>query len=262
MGPVSPELDTFLSRLQRFALSERPDEASVIQAYRDYVAACDLPIFVIGCMTTLEDGTPDITAMWSNMSEAWLEEYHSCHYDAHDYVLLAAAQRKSPEVSMGLTWSGRTAERRDVTPETSVVLRGAADAGLMSAVSFWGRTEQFADGGNRTFGFSIGAPDVSEEQVEKLFRARHNELLIATFAMLPVLRPALERGKQDFHRNLTVRETDVLGLFAQGMRPDRIADAMGIAKVTVDLHAVNARRKLSAQTMPEAVAKAIRYGLI
>lgn len=261
---MSPELEGFLSSLQNYALADPPQDEAVIAAYKNYIAACDLPVFVLGHIQERADGTPETTAMWSNMSDAWLEEYNSCGYDAHDYVLLKALEQTGDETVLGLQWSGRTADRDDVKPETGVVLRGAADAGLTSAVSFWSRTRAYSGrDGLRTFGVSLGAPDKSEAKIEALFNARRNELLIATFAMLPVLRPHLARAKGGFDKqHLTAREIDVLGFFAQGARPDRIAEVLGVAKVTVDLHAANARKKLRAQTVPEAVAKAIRYGLI
>lgn len=260
---MSPELTAFLSRLQEQLLGAQPDGEAAIAAYQRFIAACDLPYFVLGVMTTKPDSPPELSAMRSNMTPAWLEEYEACNYDAHDYVLLEAHKRQEPEVMMGLKWSRSTADRPDVSPETRQVLRGAADAGLVSAISFWGRTEQFSDcPGGRVFGLSIGAPEKTEEHVETLFRDRQNELLIAAFAMLPVLRPMAERARGGFRGHLTPREREVLLRFSQGLRPERIAEKLGLARVTVDLHAANARRKLSAQTVAEAVAKAIVYGVI
>lgn len=59
---------------------------------------------------------------------------------------------------------------------------------------------------------------------------------------------------------LTSRERECLSFLAAGLRPDRIADRLGLARVTVDLHLANARRRLKARTLPEAVAKALTYG--
>ncbi|KDB02550.1 transcriptional regulator [Defluviimonas sp. 20V17] len=61
---------------------------------------------------------------------------------------------------------------------------------------------------------------------------------------------------------LTAREQDVLELLAGGLRRDRIAWTLGISLPTVDLHARNLRRKLSALTTSEAVACAVRIGLL
>ncbi|WP_158243094.1 helix-turn-helix transcriptional regulator [Acidimangrovimonas sediminis] len=61
---------------------------------------------------------------------------------------------------------------------------------------------------------------------------------------------------------LTRREHAVLELLAAGYRRDRIAWELNISLPTVDLHARNLRRKLSALTTSEAVATATRIGLV
>lgn len=61
-------------------------------------------------------------------------------------------------------------------------------------------------------------------------------------------------------RPLSPRERDCLSYIADGLRPDAIADKLGLARVTVDLYLCNARRKLAAATLPEAVAKGLLFG--
>lgn len=60
-------------------------------------------------------------------------------------------------------------------------------------------------------------------------------------------------------RRLSVREYDCLRMIAEGHRVGRIADRLSIAEVTVGLHLQNARKKLKARTLAEAVAKAVRH---
>jgi DNA-binding CsgD family transcriptional regulator len=59
---------------------------------------------------------------------------------------------------------------------------------------------------------------------------------------------------------LTDRERDCLMLSAEGGRAAEIADKLCLATVTVNLHLTQARKKLRAATLPEAVARAIRFG--
>ena len=70
------------------------------------------------------------------------------------------------------------------------------------------------------------------------------------------------QSQPDRRAHLTARERDVLTYLASGYRNDRIAYAMRISKVTVDFHIRNARHKLLARTREEAVALAIKAGLI
>jgi len=58
---------------------------------------------------------------------------------------------------------------------------------------------------------------------------------------------------------LSVRERDCLSLVASGLRIDRIADRLGLARATVEMHLKRTRTKLRAATLPEAVAKALTY---
>lgn len=61
---------------------------------------------------------------------------------------------------------------------------------------------------------------------------------------------------------LSARERDCLALSASGLRSLKIADRLGIAVVTAEMHLRNARRKLKASTREHAVAIALAEGLI
>ena len=58
---------------------------------------------------------------------------------------------------------------------------------------------------------------------------------------------------------LTARERDCLQAVAQGARVSAIAHSMTLAEVTVGLHLRNARKKLGARSLPEAVARALLF---
>ena len=60
---------------------------------------------------------------------------------------------------------------------------------------------------------------------------------------------------------LSPREMQVFQLLARGQRRDRIAHLLGVSLPTVDLHMTNLRRKLGAQTIPEAIARGYELGL-
>lgn len=63
-------------------------------------------------------------------------------------------------------------------------------------------------------------------------------------------------------RPLSLRERECLLWLSRGLRTSAIADRLGIAQITVNLHFKGARRKLSAATREEALAKAILEDLI
>lgn len=61
---------------------------------------------------------------------------------------------------------------------------------------------------------------------------------------------------------LSDRQRDCLQGVANGLRAQQIADRLMIKEVTVNLHLRDARQKLAARTLPEAVAKAMLYNMI
>lgn len=61
---------------------------------------------------------------------------------------------------------------------------------------------------------------------------------------------------------LTRREVEVLRLVANGKTSEEIAGDLRISKVTVKWHIGNAMRKLGASSRAEAVATAMRLGLL
>lgn len=62
--------------------------------------------------------------------------------------------------------------------------------------------------------------------------------------------------------NLSTRERDCLVWLAVGLRPDRIANKMGVSEKAIEKYVLGARRKLKASTRDHAVAKAILLGVI
>jgi len=61
---------------------------------------------------------------------------------------------------------------------------------------------------------------------------------------------------------LSPREKECLEWLSAGLRNERIAERMRIARPTVEIHLINARKKLGAATREQALDKAISLGLI
>jgi DNA-binding NarL/FixJ family response regulator len=61
---------------------------------------------------------------------------------------------------------------------------------------------------------------------------------------------------------LTARETEVLGMMAEGLSNKVIAHRLGISEHTVKFHVTSIMGKLSAASRTEAVTRGIRQGLI
>jgi DNA-binding NarL/FixJ family response regulator len=85
--------------------------------------------------------------------------------------------------------------------------------------------------------------------------------LEAALAGRTYLDPALTRGPGHSTR-LTPRELDVLSLLAEGLQHDEIGRRLGISSETVRTHLRKASGRLGASTRTQAVATALRLGLI
>ena len=85
--------------------------------------------------------------------------------------------------------------------------------------------------------------------------------LEAALAGRSYLDPALARTRQA-GTTLTPREIDVLGLLAEGLQHEEIGRRLGISSETVRTHLRKACDRLGATTRTQAVATALRQGLI
>jgi DNA-binding NarL/FixJ family response regulator len=130
---------------------------------------------------------------------------------------------------------------REVSPETRVVVY-TADADEKIA------TEVLAAGAS--------ALVLKEAPLADLVRA-----LGATLSGGSYLDPALTRLGTPATK-LTQRELDVLGLLAEGLAHEEIGRRLGISSETVRTHLRKASDRLGASTRTQAVATALRLGLI
>jgi DNA-binding NarL/FixJ family response regulator len=155
---------------------------------------------------------------------------------------LSAARADAPcavvlEVSLG-TFSGYEVcreLRRSFGPELPIV--------FLSGV----RTESY----DRVAGLLVGADDY----LIKPFAG--DELLVRVRRLLPRPGPAASGAAK-----LTKREEEVLGLLAEGLAQDSIADRLSISSKTVGTHIERILSKLEVHSRAQAVALAYRHELV
>ena len=70
------------------------------------------------------------------------------------------------------------------------------------------------------------------------------------------------KNLQTAEAHLTTRELECLSALAEGLTNEGIARRLQISIPTVAMHLTNARHKLNASTREQAVAVAIRNGLL
>ena len=132
-------------------------------------------------------------------------------------------------------------ELREASPETRICVYTAdADAQIAEDVLAAG----------------AAALVLKEAPLADLVRA-----LEAVLAGRSYLDPALTRESKK-NGKLTQRELDVLGLLAEGLQHEEIGRRLGISSETVRTHLRKACDRLGAATRTQAVATALRMGLI
>ena len=104
------------------------------------------------------------------------------------------------------------------------------------------------------------SPEALREAVEAVLDGRH--YLDATIAsiILGSLPRRIERRARP--RTLTARERAILGLLAEGLRNQEMAERLSIAEATVKFHLHSVFRKLPARNRADAVRRALDIGLI
>jgi LuxR family quorum sensing-dependent transcriptional regulator len=98
------------------------------------------------------------------------------------------------------------------------------------------------------------------ERIDLSPRERH-AIDLAAVALHDEMR-RLSPVPQDACLALSDRERDAIGFVAEGKSDWEIGVIMGIAQATAHSHVENAKRKLGARTRAQAVARAMRLGLI
>ena len=100
------------------------------------------------------------------------------------------------------------------------------------------------------------------EEVVAAVRAAHAGEALISPALLARLLPKLRRTTDTSGTELTSRELEVLALLSQGLANQAIAEKLTVSVHTVRNHVQNILTKLKAHSKLEAVAVAVKKGLI
>lgn len=137
-------------------------------------------------------------------------------------------------------------------------IQEASETGVRSGLSSPVKLINPGHFGGWNFGSSL-----KKNEFEKVAQLHGQTLRLAGFMIHNHLQDAAFQNTDDTKRHLlSNRERECLLWLASGLKSGEIADRLGIALVTVDLHFKNARKKLKAATREEALAKAIIDGEI
>lgn len=235
-----------------FDLARAPTPQARFDVLVRGVSALGLDIINYGFFDSEAAGkaATDIQFM-TTMSNAWMEHYYGDGLAATDpHVLRVQAGRLAPYL-----WGESIIRGLDDRGQLQTAREGAEE-GLKSGlyVPMASPLDPFSP----VAGIAL-AGALSETEFRQVI-AEHGVSLLQvayTFHNASIRSVWMEQAGG---KPLSERERDCLRYLADGLRQDAIAQALGVARVTVELHLRAARKKLGARTLNEAVAKAILFG--
>lgn len=175
----------------------------------------------------------------------WTRRYVKKQLEKHDPVLKLLGQGRTDVV-----WHEMTEEDLD-DEHSRRVMAGAASVGMKD-----GYTTSLATLDARLFMFTMAGERVDVTAADKLVVAT-----VAQHAVAAILRLRHISEKADAAR-LTKRERQAIQLATNGEKNEDIAIQMGISRRGAEQHLANARKKLNARNMNDAIAQAMRFGII
>lgn len=185
--------------------------------------------------------------MVSNYPKQWQDRYLNNGYFMNDPTIDHAKSSTSP-----LAWSPALFER-DLSTDLS---KDARNFGFNH-----GWTQSIRDTNGRFGALTLARSEgeiMEDELAEKLPVLQW--LALVTHGML--FRTLLARHQNELMNQLTEREIQLLYLAADGRNAEEMAKALGIVERTVNFHISNVLTKLQVQNKAQAVAMALRLGLI
>lgn len=229
------------------AMEAAQTEADILQQVLAYVGRFGATHVLAGTMPTIGQTKRQqvghiLLNAWPN---DWILRYFNNDYLRHDPTIRMVKEKHAP-----FLWRDIETQRLQ-NPEARDVMGEAGEFGLREGFTI--ALETFE---GTAIGFSIGG-----EHIEIKEQERGGLQLLATFAVDRVLQ--LEEADQvPLQRGVTVRERRALQLAADGLKDHEIALRMGISHHGAEKHLRSVRGKLEARNTTNAIAIAIRLGLI
>lgn len=186
------------------------------------------------------------------MLHSWPEGWYD-RYLEHDYFHADPVIRRLRSTALPVAWSevrydcekdkrahAVMSEAREFRLNAGLSIPVYTPSGGRAAVSFGGST------------FELSAAD----------RAALHLIAIYGHARALELKTRANGGTEPKQPNLTAREIEILKWVAAGKTSEVIADILSISRATIETHIANICRKLDSVNRTQAVAEALRAGII
>ncbi|MBC7908122.1 MAG: LuxR family transcriptional regulator [Rhodospirillaceae bacterium] len=202
-----------------------------------------------GYETCGDDGKASIVIR-DNYPAHWNAHYSDRNYAQHDYAVLHCQTQIQP-LPMGIEWAPAT-----LSPIERQVSQEASEFGLHSGIIFPSRIGP--DQRRAGLAFTNGMKRV---EFARFIEDRQEWLFMAAACAQAYLQHLVD-APPTTTISLTSRQRECLLWAARGLKTTAIGERLGISEQAVYLHLANAKKKLGTIRRIDAVAKAIRLGLI
>lgn len=233
------------------AAEEGKDLVPVIQSV---TKSFGFDTFTYGMSTSLRPDHESRMYVFTTAPMEWVARYDQLAYIEVDPRVLLLWDSTLP-----LVWDQRTV--RGGGPKSDAFLDDALRYGIASGVCM-PLGDELGTHVMVALNSSIG--EIDEPRRLAITRNLGDIVLLAHYFHELFVKGVVRRGAQSRFtgRPLSDRERECLGLAARGMTSEDIGFKLGIGARTVQFHFDSIRSKLAAATRQEAVARAIKEGLI
>jgi len=179
-------------------------------------------------------------------------------YDACDYVEVDPRVLKTYDNRIPLLWN--TEGERGVSEATDAFLSDAASHGISSGLAYEVNDSEYRG----VMALNSAKPELDAQRRAKIAQNLGDIMLLGAYFQEILRRSVLEQGTISVARNapLSARQRQCLEMAARGLTNDDIAFKLNISPRTAQFHFDSIRAKLNAANRQEAVAKAIKSGVI
>lgn|GEM_PF-216285 len=246
LGKVVGDKDISMSlELNTLEIIQRCLEAADFTGVESVVTVLQQQVGIDGCILGFKerfDGclVDDSYITSFGIAAEWLQLYKSQRLDASDPVAQVAFDVQQP-----LSWA---LAYRHAQPSSRDFIALSRDFGLVDGMSCATKSNRFS--GAASCASAILQRGLSAPQATML---RH---------ILPHLNEAIARPALWSFGNLTERETEILKWIQIGKSSWEISVILAVSERTVKFHLNNIYRKLDVHNRAQAVARALRLGLI
>jgi LuxR family transcriptional regulator, activator of conjugal transfer of Ti plasmids len=234
-------LPTFIDRL-----TTTGSDRELTEAMNDLAAGLGLSSFAY---LYFENTSRNAPAYFTTYSPEWVCQYERRRYHEIDPVVL-----KSRESTVPFFWDNRILGRTS-SPEQKSFFREATDFGIECGLSI----PVYDSRGQALVTFRS---DLKSRAIKRDIEAHRHVLHFASIYFHIHARRKLDDAAGTRPPSLSQREVTCLQWLIRGKTAWEIGEVLGISRRTVVFHLENAKHKLHAVSLPQAVATALYHKLI